>query len=161
MTPPRRTQTRGAEKSSAGSSLGSWRLELCLGRKETGTSKVVEQFLIIESTEMSSFCKNSLGNTIGVPKTALVGERPLPSLGCALSPMSTKGELLRPCCRGDACAKRILEVLVQSFDCFVRLRMICFCLSKRDVKHLAKFKPKVRSKLWPTIQNDCFGHTKT
>jgi hypothetical protein len=36
-------------------------------------------------------CKNSFGKTICVPKTASAGERPVSSLGCALSPRSTKG----------------------------------------------------------------------
>jgi hypothetical protein len=47
---------------------------LCLGREEAGTSKILEKFLIMESTEISSFCKNSLGNTIKAPKTASAGE---------------------------------------------------------------------------------------
>ncbi len=38
------------------------------------------------STENSSFCKNSFGKTIFTPKTASAGERPVSSLGCALSP---------------------------------------------------------------------------
>jgi hypothetical protein len=41
--------------------------------------------------------------------------------------------------------KHILELAVHSFDCTVRLRMISSCLPVRDVKHLAKLKPKVRS----------------
>jgi hypothetical protein len=49
------------------------------------------QFLIIESTESSSFGKKSFGNTIGAPKTASARERPVSSLGCARSPRSTKG----------------------------------------------------------------------
>jgi hypothetical protein len=49
-----------------------------------------EKFLIRESTESSSL-RNSLGNTIGVPKTASDRERPVSSLGCARSPRSTKG----------------------------------------------------------------------
>jgi hypothetical protein len=31
----------------AGSSLGSWALELCLGKEENGTSEVFEKFLMI------------------------------------------------------------------------------------------------------------------
>ncbi len=65
MTPP--------ESRSAGSSLGSWVLQLCLGKEVAGTCKVLEKFLIIESTESSSFFKNSFGNTIGAPKTASAG----------------------------------------------------------------------------------------
>jgi hypothetical protein len=42
----------------AGSLLGSWTLELCLGKEEAGASKVFEKFLIMESTEISSVCKN-------------------------------------------------------------------------------------------------------
>jgi hypothetical protein len=79
------------ERSLAGRSLGSWALELCLGKEEAGASKVFEKCLIIESTEISSVCKNSLGNTIGAPKTASAGEGPVSSLGCAWSPRSTKG----------------------------------------------------------------------
>jgi hypothetical protein len=48
---------RGAERSSAGSSLASWTLVLCLGREKAGTSKVLEKILTIESTAISSFCK--------------------------------------------------------------------------------------------------------
>jgi hypothetical protein len=90
---PRRTQMRGAERSSAGSSLGSWTLELCLGKEEAGVSTVVEKFLIMELREISPVCKNSLGNTIGAPKTE---EKKLPQPGkdhclpSARSPRSTK-----------------------------------------------------------------------
>ncbi len=41
--------------------------------------------------------------------------------------------------------KHILESAVQSKDCTVQLRMISSCLPVRDVKHLAKLQPKVRS----------------
>jgi hypothetical protein len=44
---PRWTQMRGAERSSAGSSLGSWTLELCLSKEEAGPSKAFETLLII------------------------------------------------------------------------------------------------------------------
>ncbi len=37
--PPYRTQTRQALRQSAGSLLGSWRLELCLGKEKAGASK--------------------------------------------------------------------------------------------------------------------------
>jgi hypothetical protein len=47
----------GAERSLADRSLGSWMLELCLGKEEAGASKVFETFLIIESTEIFSVCK--------------------------------------------------------------------------------------------------------
>jgi hypothetical protein len=57
-------------------------------QRNSRTSKVVEKFVIIESTEISSFCKNLLGNTIGAPKTASAGERPVSSLCCARSPES-------------------------------------------------------------------------
>jgi hypothetical protein len=67
---------------------------LFLGKEEAGASKVVEKFLIMESTVISSVCKNSLGNIIGAPKTASAGERPVPFLGCAQSPRSTKGNSL-------------------------------------------------------------------
>jgi hypothetical protein len=66
-------------------------LESCLGKETAGTSKVVKKFLIIESNEISSFCKNSLRNTMGAPKTASAGARPVFSLGCAQNPRSTKG----------------------------------------------------------------------
>jgi hypothetical protein len=65
--------------------VGQLALELCLGKEEAGASKVFAKFLIIESTESSSFCRNSLGNTIGAPKIASAGERLVPSLGCAQS----------------------------------------------------------------------------
>jgi hypothetical protein len=65
-----------------GEELG-WTLELCLGKEEAGASKVFEKILINESTENSSVCKNSSGNTIGAPKTGSAGERPGSSLGCA------------------------------------------------------------------------------
>jgi hypothetical protein len=64
---------------------------LCLGRERAGASKVFGNFLIIESTEISLPCKNSLGNTIGAPKTASAGETPVSSLGCVRMPRSTKG----------------------------------------------------------------------
>jgi hypothetical protein len=60
-------------------------------QRTAGTCKVFEKFLIIASTGISSFCKNSLGNTMGAPKTASAGKRPVSSLGCARSPRSTKG----------------------------------------------------------------------
>jgi hypothetical protein len=90
----RRTQMRRAERRSPGSSSGSWALELCLGKETAGTWKVFEKFLITAITDISSFCKNSLGNTIGGPKTASAGERSVSSLGCARSPRSTKGNSL-------------------------------------------------------------------
>jgi hypothetical protein len=45
-------------------------LEFCLGKETAGTSEVFEKCLLIESTEISSFCKNSLGNTMEAPKIA-------------------------------------------------------------------------------------------
>jgi hypothetical protein len=68
---------------SAGSSLGSWWLELCLGKENAGTSKDFFQNVKIVSTEISSPCKNSFGKTIGAPKTVSARERPVSSLGCA------------------------------------------------------------------------------
>jgi hypothetical protein len=74
----------------------SWQLAGQLGarivprQRDSKNIQVLEKFLIIESTEISSFCKNSLGNTTGAPKTASAGERPVSSLGCARSPRSTK-----------------------------------------------------------------------
>jgi hypothetical protein len=87
----RQTQMRRVERSSAGSSLGSLALGLCLGKETAGTWKVFEKCLIIASTEIFLFCKNSLGNTMEAPKTASAGERPVSSLGCARIPRSTKG----------------------------------------------------------------------
>jgi hypothetical protein len=43
-------------------------------QKAAGTCEVFENFLIIASIDISLFCKNSLGNTMGVPKTASAGE---------------------------------------------------------------------------------------
>jgi hypothetical protein len=82
---------RGAKRSSAGSLLGSWTLELCLGKEGAWASIVVEKCFIIESTEISSFCKNSLGNTIGAQKTASDGERPVSSLHCVPESEEYKG----------------------------------------------------------------------
>ncbi len=86
------SQMKGARRRLDGSSSGSRRLELCLvEREEVGASKVFEKFLQILSTENSSQCKNMFGKTIGVPKTASAGERPVSSLGCTQSPRSTLG----------------------------------------------------------------------
>ena len=49
-------------------------------QRKTGASTVVLDLLIIFSTEVSSFFKNSLGKTFGQPKTDSAGERPLSSL---------------------------------------------------------------------------------
>ncbi len=70
----------GAESSSAASSLGRLVLELCLGKEEAETCKVLENLLTMVSTENSSFCKNLFGNTICAPKTASARERPVYSL---------------------------------------------------------------------------------
>jgi hypothetical protein len=59
-----------------------------LERGKAGASKVFKIVLDMLSTKISSPCKNSFGKTIGVPKTASAGERPVSSLGCA-SPKST------------------------------------------------------------------------
>jgi hypothetical protein len=108
------------ENSSAGSSIGSWALELCLGRETAGKSKVVKKILIIESTEIYSFCKNSLGNTIGAPKTASAGERLVSSLGCAQSPRSTKGnssdQFAAVACARSASLRRWCSLLTAPFD---------------------------------------------
>jgi hypothetical protein len=97
---------RGAERSSTGSSMGSLALELCLGKETAGTCKVLEKFLIIASTDISSFCKNLLGNTMGAPKTAAARERPVSTLGCAQSPRSTKGDSSDKVAMA-ACARRV------------------------------------------------------
>jgi hypothetical protein len=84
-TPPRRSQTKGVRKRSAGNS-GSRQLKLCLlERGKVGASKVFKKCSEIVSTENSSPCKNSFGKTIGVIKTALAEKRPVSSLGCARS----------------------------------------------------------------------------
>jgi hypothetical protein len=44
MALSRRTQTRGVEISSAGSSLDSWALELCLGREKEEHPKFLKNF---------------------------------------------------------------------------------------------------------------------
>jgi hypothetical protein len=44
---------RGVERSSPGSSLGSWVLELCLGKETAVTCKVFEKFLIIASAQLT------------------------------------------------------------------------------------------------------------
>jgi hypothetical protein len=62
------SQTRGAESSSAGTSLGRSVLELCLGKEGAEICKVLENILTMVSTESSSFCKNSFGKTICAPK---------------------------------------------------------------------------------------------
>jgi hypothetical protein len=143
MTPPRRTQMRGAERRSLGSSSGSWPLELCLGKETAGACKVLEKFLIIASTDISSFCKNSLDNTMGAPKTASAGERPVSSLGCARSPRSTKGNSSDQVAAAAQCAKGVLEAAVESLNRTVRLRVISSCLSVGDVEHLAQCEPEV------------------
>jgi hypothetical protein len=72
---------KGVRSSSSGSSAGSWVLELCLSKEKAGASKFFKIFLTIASTENSSPCKISLERTIGVPKTASAGERPVSFLG--------------------------------------------------------------------------------
>jgi hypothetical protein len=151
--PPQRTQTRGAENSSAGSLLGSWVLELCLGKEEAGTCKVLEKFLTIESTESLSFCKNSFGNTIGAPKTASAGERPASSLGCARSPRSTKSKSSDD----DTTAARARSASLRR-----RYSLSTAPFNSRwyAVAVVAKLEPKIGSKLWPMIRSDCFWHSK-
>jgi hypothetical protein len=90
-TPLCRTQTRQVLRRSAGSLLVSWQLELCLGKENAGASKDYLKNFEIVSTEISSPCKNSFGQTIGVPKIASTGERPVSSLGCARRTRSTQG----------------------------------------------------------------------
>jgi hypothetical protein len=65
-----------------------WDDAACLSKETAGTCKIFEKFLIIASTDISSFCKNSLGNTMRASKTASAGERPVSSLSCARSPRS-------------------------------------------------------------------------
>jgi hypothetical protein len=131
---------RGAERRSPGSSSGSWVLELCLGKETAGTCKVFEKFLIIASTGISSFCKNSLGNTMGALKTASAGERPVSSLGYARRLRSTKGNSSD---QVAAAVRGVLEAAVQSFDRTVRLRVVSSCLPVGDVEHLAQFKNRL------------------
>jgi hypothetical protein len=60
-----------------------------LGKEKIGASRILEIFLEISSTENSSACKNSLGRTREVPKTASAGERPVSFLGWKQSPRRT------------------------------------------------------------------------
>jgi hypothetical protein len=113
------------------------------GQRNSRNVKVFEKFLIIASTEISLFCKNSLSNTMGAPKTASVGERPVSSLGYARSLRSTKGNSSDQVAMAARARRGVLEAAVQPFDCSIRLRMVSSCLFVRDVKHLAQFKPKV------------------
>jgi hypothetical protein len=85
------TQTRRALRRSAGSSLGSWRLELCLGKEKAGASKDFRKLFEILSTGILSPFKNSFSKIIGAPKTAPAGERPVSSLSCARRLRSTLG----------------------------------------------------------------------
>jgi hypothetical protein len=62
-----------------------------MGKENTGASKDFFFNFKIVSTEISSPWKNSFGKTIGAPKTASAGERPLSSLSCAQRPRSTQG----------------------------------------------------------------------
>jgi hypothetical protein len=74
-----------------------WQLVQQLGARivpRQRNSRTMQGFLkifIIASTDISSFGKNSLRNTMGAPKTASAGERPVSSLGCARSLRITKG----------------------------------------------------------------------
>jgi hypothetical protein len=61
------------------------------GKRKAGASKVFEKYFIMKSTEILLPCKNSFGNTIGAPKTAPAGERPVSSLRCVRWLRSTKG----------------------------------------------------------------------
>jgi hypothetical protein len=45
ILPLLRTQMGRALKRSAGSSLGSWQLELCLGKEKEGANRFVKKFL--------------------------------------------------------------------------------------------------------------------
>jgi hypothetical protein len=104
-------ETRGAESSSAGSTLGSLALELCLGKEKAGASKVFEKFLITESTEISLPCKISLATQLEHQKLPqLERDQCLPTAVCGgrgvqrVTPR-TKSTLWRVC---------ILEAAVQS-----------------------------------------------
>jgi hypothetical protein len=80
----------------------SWQLagqigaRMCLGKEGAETCKVLENFLTMASTENSSFCKNLFGKTICAPNTASAGERPMSSLGCALSPQRVTPRTMLP-----------------------------------------------------------------
>ncbi len=63
---------------------------VAMGKENTGASKDFFLNFKIVSKEISSPCKNSFGKTIGAPKTASAGERPLSSLSCAQRPRSTQ-----------------------------------------------------------------------
>ncbi len=97
---------------------------------------------------------------MGAPKTASAGERPVSSLGCALSLRSTKGNSSDQVVAA-ARVRSVLEAAVKSFDRIVRLRVISSCLPVGDVEHLAQFKPEVGSELQATIRSDRFRDTKT
>ncbi len=99
-------------------------------------------------------CKNLFRKTIWAPKTASAGERPVSSLGCAVSLRSTKSNSSD----NVAVAKHVLEAAVQSFDCTVLLRVVSCCLFVRNVKHFAKVKPKAGSILRTMIRSDPFRH---
>jgi hypothetical protein len=100
--PPLQTQMRGALKRSGGSSLGSWRLELCLGKEKAGASKYLRIFFEIVSTGISSPFKNSFGKTIVAPKTSSAGERPVSSFLCTEAEEYPR-DLLGPSGHGSAC----------------------------------------------------------
>jgi hypothetical protein len=79
-----------------------------------------EKSLIIASTDISSFCKNSLGNTMEEPKTASAGKRPVSSLSCAQCPRSTKGissnKVVAAACAPRASLSRRCSLLTAPFD---------------------------------------------
>jgi hypothetical protein len=64
---------------------------LCLGKEKAGAFKDFRNFFEIVLTGISSPFKNSFGKTIGAPKPASAGERPVSSLGCAWRPRSNQG----------------------------------------------------------------------
>jgi hypothetical protein len=104
---------RGAERSSAGSSLGSWAQELCLGKETAGKifdNRIKINFFIFQKfiRQHNGSAKNcfSQGKTSVFPRPCLESEE-------------YKRSLLRPSHHGGTCVKGVLEVALQSLDCSV------------------------------------------
>ncbi len=134
-------------------------LELCLGKKGAETCNALEIFLTMVSTESSLFCKNSFGKTICAPNTASAGERPVSSLGYALSPRSTKGSSSdHVVAAGRARSASLRRWCSLSTAPSTQVDKLLFVME--NVKHFAKLKPKIGNKLRSTIRSDCFGHPK-
>jgi hypothetical protein len=59
-------------------------------RKRRSIQNFFKTFEIV-TAEISFFCTNSFGKTIGAPETASARERPVSSLGCAQRQRRTQG----------------------------------------------------------------------